>query len=708
MRKFLVVNMNYLGDALLTTPALAALRTAHPASVIDVVVGQGAAADVLTGNPDINEIVPRTASGSWGRCVQLFQLLRSRRYSDVVILPPLPAYALTAFLARTPVRVGLRDRGMNRFLTRLQSTSAVHMADALLDTMPVREDARPKTRRLKVTVDTASRDSVRKLLREFGIDPDKQFLAVNVGATRIQKRWFAESFADVMDRLADIPSVIIGAGEIDTQMAADIVGKAGTAKTVNLVGKTTVKELAALLEAACVLISADSGPMHLATAVGTPTVALFGSTNPDITGPYDSESKALYHALPCAPCGNHPTCDGRYDCMRAITGLEVANAVREILGHQTARHLVELPVASNDSRRDAHAAEPSKRRKMRSGASRLNVRNVLVVTKFRFIGDTLLAIPIFRACRKIWPDAHITLLTGKNAKRLLQHNPYLNEIIEFDPNKADKGARADFRLVRQLLGTHYDVALVLNRSFHSALLPWLSRVRKRAGFDCEGRGFLLTKRVKYDRHKSEILCYFDTLRAIVADAPVETHLELWLTPEERAEAEGMIQKETGSLPDRRMLIGIQPGASLPGKRWDPQRFARIADLLVQDSPDVRILLIGGPDEVEASEEMIAACAEATRARMTSFVGKCSLRQTLGLLGRLGFFLGNDTAITHSAVALGASTVALFGPTSAMKWGNYSERNRVVESPSGSMDDIDVETVIQVVREVRSLDIPSAE
>ena len=703
MRKFLVVNMNYLGDALLTTPALAALRRAHPDAVIDVVVGAGAAADVLSGNPDIDSIAPRTARGSWGRCAQLFRMLRAGHYTDTIFLPPLPAYAITAFMAGTQERVGLQNRGMNRFLTRLQTTDAVHMADAMVDTMPVTRDGVPGERHLKVTVAPDAERSARRILNAAGIDPDAPFVAINVGATRIQKRWFPDAFARTVELLEGVPTVLIGAGGLDSTMASQIEAKLKTARTVNLVGKTSVKELAAVLKMASVLVSADSGPMHLATAVGTPAVALFGSTDPRVTGPYDEASRVIYHALPCAPCGNHPTCEGRYDCMRGITAEETAVAVRDLLRTVAVKERVELPIAKDQPPPAVKkSSSPREPREPAAPGARDPVRNVLIVTKFRFIGDTLLATPIFRACCGVWPHARITLLTGKNAKRLLQNNPYLDEIIEFDPNKADKGTRSVLRLVHRLSCSRYDAALILNRSFHSALIPWLSRVRVRAGFDSEGRGLLLTRRVDYDRDKSEVLCYFDILRAIAPDAPVNCRLELWVDDAEKAEAASKIRTAIGYLPGRDALVGIQPGASLEGKRWSAARFAKVADSLVSEDPDIRIIVIGGPDEEAAAREMVAACEAGTRARIASFAGRCDLRQSLGLLVHLGIFLGNDTAITHSAVALNAATVALFGPTSARKWGNYSARNRVIESPSGSMEGISVADVIAVVREVRAV------
>ena len=689
MHKFLVVNMNYMGDALLTTPAIAALRRAYPDARIDTVVGAGAAAEVLQNNPDLDAIIARTARGSWGRVLQTYRLLRDGRYTDAVILPPLSAYAAAAWLARTPRRVGQGGRGMNRFLTELRQTRATHMADAMLDTMPLPPTPRRDARRLVVTVDAESKAISDALLAEAGIT-DGPVLAVNVGATRPQKRWFAASFALALDGLADTPCVLVGSGEEDQALAAEVLRLTQHARPVNLVGRTSVKTLAAVLQRCDLLLSADSGPMHLATAVGTPTLALFGSTDPAVTGPFDTRSEAIYKALPCAPCGNHPTCEGRYDCLRAITPDEVVVAARRLLRLRRGK-LTLLPQAQ-PARPVAHTAVRPYEPKV-SG----DVRRILIATKFRFIGDTLLAIPIFRAARAQWPDAHIALLTGKNARVLLQNNPYLDEIIEFDPYKSDKGRRPYLSLVRRLRTGRFDLCLALNRSFHSALTPWLGGIRIRAGFESEGRGPLLNRRVPYDREKSEIACYFDVLHAVAPYAPVNPALELWVSEKETRQAQERLWKAWGVDVPRACLIGIQPGASLPRKRWGAACFAQVADALLREDAGRRIALIGGPEEKDAAEEMLAHCGSETRARLVSFTGACDLRGSLALVSQLGLFLGNDTAVMHSAVALGVPTVSLFGPTNPRKWGNYGPCHRVLESPDGTMASLNVEDVQAAAR-----------
>ena len=591
MRKFLVVNMNYMGDALLTTPAIAALRQAFPDAQIDTVVGAGTAAEVLQGNPDLNRIIARTARGGASRLMQIFRLLRRGRYTDAIILPPLPGYAFAAWLARTPRRVGLAGRGMNHFLTELRQTKATHMADAMWDTMPLPPDfplpARRGPRRLVVAVDADAEAAANKLLARHGIAPGSPLIAVNIGATRPQKRWFAESFAQTLDDLSDIPVVLVGAGAADTAMAADILSRTHAATPINLVGETKVKTLAAVLKRCDLLLSGDSGPMHLATAVGTPCVALFGSTDPAVTGPFDELSEAIYKDLSCSPCGNHPTCNGRYDCLREILPEEVVLAARRLLRARRGG-LTPLPQIS------ARLAPAASETHHQNAAQR-----ILIATKFRFIGDTLLATPIFRAVRAQWPDAHIALLTGKNARVLLQNNPYLDEIWEFDPYKSDKGWQAYLHLVQRIRSGKFDLCLALNRSFHSALTSWLGGIDTRAGFRSEGRGPLLNCQVDYDREKSEVACYFDVLRAVAPDAPINPALELWISADETARAAGAPGRrlgQAGSAPPlgghsarrqpaakalgrvgvcpHRRCFGPRQSCALPGADWRPGRAGR--------------------------------------------------------------------------------------------------------------------------------------
>lgn len=333
------------------------------------------------------------------------------------------------------------------------------------------------------------------------------------------------------------------------------------------------------------------------------------------------------------------------------------------------------------------------------------MQRVLFATKFRFIGDTLVAVPVIRAARAQWPDAYIALLTGYNARALLLHNPLLDEIIEFDPRGRDQGTLRFVRLVACLRRLRFDTCLVLNRSFHSALIPALAGIPRRVGFASEGRTRLLSCPVPYDTAKSEVDCYFDVLRAVAPHADADPAPSLWLSDDEHALAARRLGEAWGEdLPPAR-LVGFQPGASLPEKRWPAARFAALADALALSDPHVRIALVGGPDERASADAVLPLLAPATRARTRDFVGACDLRGSLALLARLGLFVGSDTAILHSASALGVPTVALFGPTDPRKWGAPGPRRIVLQAPGGVLDALPVPVVLEAALAQRPLPGP---
>lgn len=322
------------------------------------------------------------------------------------------------------------------------------------------------------------------------------------------------------------------------------------------------------------------------------------------------------------------------------------------------------------------------------------IRRILILTKFRFIGDTLVAVPLIRAVRARWPEAHITLLTGTNANILLQNNPYLDEIVEYDPHKRDRGLRLFFSLLRRLRRRRFDLSLTLNRSFHSALTPWMAGAPLRAGSRAEGRSFLFTHRLDYDTDKSEIECYLDVLRAVEPDVSSDPSLELWLTEDERQQAAQHLQAVFDEDRSRVRLLGLQPGASNLSKQWDATCFAQAADALLFAHPDLRLVLLGGKEERVTAEAMLARMAPENRRRAANFVGELDLRASLAMVSQADVFLGNDTALRHAAVALHVPSVALFGPTNPRKWGNYGPPHQNLISPDGAMAGIETKDVIE--------------
>ena len=176
-----------------------------------------------------------------------------------------------------------------------------------------------------------------------------------IGATRPQKRWPEEYWARLADKLWDVggmSSVLLGGPE-ERESAGRILSLAQHAPLISAIGQTTPKQLAALTARLGVVVSGDSGPLHIATAMGTPVVALFGSTDPADTGPWsarDADKRnavVLYDALACSPCRKSPTCGGTFDCLRALTPERVFEAVCQLAGRPTRR--TALPVVAAGS-----------------------------------------------------------------------------------------------------------------------------------------------------------------------------------------------------------------------------------------------------------------------------------------------------------------------------------------------------------------------
>lgn len=323
------------------------------------------------------------------------------------------------------------------------------------------------------------------------------------------------------------------------------------------------------------------------------------------------------------------------------------------------------------------------------------IKRILVTTKYRFIGDTVLSVPLVRAAANHWPEAQITFLTGGLACELLQNCPYIADTVEFDPyRKADQGIGPYLRLLANLRRRRFDLALILNRSFHGALTAALAGVKHRASWaGFQQRDLLLHDLCCYDPNRSEIECYLDVARAVAPAISTDPRLELWVSAKERAGVPAVVRHA-------KVAVGLQPGSRHAEKCWPPEQYAALAGELLRTNPSMRILLLGGPEERAESAAVLASGPPELRSRIIDLTGTLSLRETLATITYLTLFVGNDTAIRHAAMALDVPTIALFGPTSAEKWGNsMPPRHQVLVSRSASMAGIALGDVLGAAREV---------
>ncbi len=334
---------NWLGDAVMTTPALATLRLAVPGTRI-VLLARPIVADLFRGHPDVDEVLvyerPGRHDGALGR-LRLAGELRRRRFDAALLFQNAFDAALLAFLAGIPERAGYATDGRWMLLTHPVRVNpdilGFHEVEYYLLLVEALGIPRPAAPSLRLFVEEGEREAMAARLAAFGIERGKPILAINPGATYgSAKRWFPDRFAAVADALSEewgAAAVVVGSAA-ERPLAGDIVAAMRHAP-VNLAGRTTIREMMALLSLSSFLVTNDSGPMHIAAAFGVPLVAVFGPTDWRRTSPWAANAKVVRAGVDCSPCRLR-TCDRGHECMLGVTAEMVIDAARSLLPNGTA------------------------------------------------------------------------------------------------------------------------------------------------------------------------------------------------------------------------------------------------------------------------------------------------------------------------------------------------------------------------------------
>lgn len=322
-RRILVVKLADLGDLLIATPALRALRLSYPDARIDALVTPGSA-PLLDGSDLVNRVIPfdkfdfdrpRQALRALPRAARLAQRLRAERYDSVVILHHLTTafgtakYAALAIASGAPLRAGL-DNGRGRFLTHRAPDHGFgesHEADYWLAVASTLGALNPDPR-LEIVISLDAEEAAERRLARLGLEAgDTVLLHPGSGAFSLARRWPAARYSVLAERLAGAglrPAVLAGPAPCESELAERIVASQ-CRPAVIVENVPSPQELAALLRRTRLFIGNDSGVMHLAAAVQTPIVAIFGPTNHRAWGPYPPGAPrhaVIREPLACSPC----------------------------------------------------------------------------------------------------------------------------------------------------------------------------------------------------------------------------------------------------------------------------------------------------------------------------------------------------------------------------------------------------------------------
>ena len=333
-KRILVTFLMHLGDLTLTTPFIRALRQAAPDSYIAMLVDEKLK-DVVLHNPCLDEVITIDKKGRDNHLLSLIACAHklSGMHFDILLnLHPNERCSFICALTKVPVRAGAANwlfKPWFRPCTPLDRTK--HAADMYLDVLTQLGVKKLQHHGLEIFPGEENTETARKFWEEQGVKPEDRLVGFNIGSAVETKRWAPERFADVADTLAErgYRTVFFG-GTMDLDMVHDAVRHMKTRPLI-ATGEFDIGELAAAMRRCSLIVTNDSGPMHVAISQRVPIVAMYGPSHPDLYGPYTDKATIVTAIPPCPGCAGgmkHHCDDKRYNlrCMKDLTVRQVLDA----------------------------------------------------------------------------------------------------------------------------------------------------------------------------------------------------------------------------------------------------------------------------------------------------------------------------------------------------------------------------------------------
>lgn len=323
-RKILLIRLRRIGDIVMTTPAVAALKRALPQSSLTYIVEEPYRR-LVEGNPDIERIIPVPAHQGLLSFLGLVRRLRREKYDLVIDFHGGPRASRMTWFARAGLKVGyeLKHKGSiyDRRVPRHRAGARVHSVENHLNLVRAAGvDVREPWPRL--TLPAARKEEaerIDKLLIESG-SGDSKLVVLHIGAGNAFRDWGTFNLSGLADRLARLPGVRLAlAGAAQDVPRAEEIRRLSRRPIRSLAGELNLIELRELIARASLFVGPDSGPMHIAATTSTPIVALFGPTLPANFSPWQARATLVEKPLDCRPCKQKKCFPGDFRCLRKIT-----------------------------------------------------------------------------------------------------------------------------------------------------------------------------------------------------------------------------------------------------------------------------------------------------------------------------------------------------------------------------------------------------
>ncbi len=333
IKNILVIKLRYIGDVLLVTPCLQAIKANIPDANVTMVVNRGTEA-ILHNDLNVDRLVVIDRQSVRDGFFAVMDL-RKKTYDLVIDFTDGDRSAIMTRLVRARYRVGYnaecRWRGRCYDQVILSQPEEMHTVNyhlqALKDIGFASGHYSPS-----VVLGPEENQYARELLLDYGISNEEKIVIIHPGSRWLAKSWFEERYAMVADQLQRFHSVrVLFSGSEKERMRVKKIQEKMLTTSVSIVGQTTILQLAALMKKCTLFLGNDNGPMHIAAAMGLPVVAIFGPTDPKVWGPWGKGHHAIFKNFDCRTCFFSGCNLGEGSCMGAVSVNEVMDAVADCL-----------------------------------------------------------------------------------------------------------------------------------------------------------------------------------------------------------------------------------------------------------------------------------------------------------------------------------------------------------------------------------------
>ena len=288
------------------------------------------------------------------------------------------------------------------------------------------------------------------------------------------------------------------------------------------------------------------------------------------------------------------------------------------------------------------------------------VHRILII-RLAPLGETVLTTPVIRALRQQFREAHIAYMVAPTREDLVSANPYLNEVLTYQTSVP--------KLIYQIARRQFQMAVILQPTFRLVLHTFLSRIPFRVGFETNAGGKrLLNLAVPNNTAQHETQRYLDVVRALDVEV-TEDEPEVFVDSTGTAWINNFLEKR--QLDDGKPIVGLNPGAATPYRRWHPANFAVLGDRL-HETYGAHIVITTGPQEGGLADEIAEQMAYSPL-----IVSQATPMQLAALLQRCRLYISNDTGPMHLSTAVKTPTVALFGASNLTQWAPPWDKHAVL-------------------------------